>query len=173
MVFDSRVHNAQDAVGGPRDGLVEISVIQDDVRALSSEFQGHILQVALRSVLLDLPANDRRTSERDLIDIHVLRDRSTGSLSVAIDDVYDTRWEASLVEELCDAKSRERRELRWLEDDGVSGRECGAKLPGEHEEREIPGNDLPDDANTLVPRVRELGLRGLNASTYSASIFPQ
>ncbi len=155
----------------PRDSLIEVGVVQDDVRALPAELECHVLQVALRRVLHDLPPDESRAGKRDLLNVHVFRDRLARGVPVAIDDVDGTRREASFDDEVRNAEGGERRELGWLEDDRVPCREGGAKLPREHQEGEIPGNNLAHDADRLVPRVRELRLGGLNALTHSASIL--
>ena len=51
-----------------------------------------------------------------------------------------------------------------LQDDSVPRRERWAELPGHHEEREVPWDDLPDDADRLMPRIRELRLVRLRAA---------
>ena len=55
---------------------------------------------------------------------------------------------------------RQRRRLGGLEHDGVAGRERRGDLPGRHQQREVPGDDLPGDAERArrgaVARVLEL-----------------
>ena len=46
--------------------------------------------------------------------------------------------------------------LGGLEDDGAAGRQRGAPLPGDHEHREVPGDDLPGDAHRLAAGVAEV-----------------
>ena len=53
----------------------------------------------------------------------------------------------------------QRRVRRGLDDDGVAHRQRGRDLPGEHEQRKVPRNDLPDRADRLI--VRKLGLHEL------------
>ena len=45
---------------------------------------------------------------------------------------------------------RQRRLLGRLEHDAVAGGECRGQLPRRHQDREVPRNDLPDDAERLV-----------------------
>src|SRR5207302_2939780 len=49
----------------------------------------------------------------------------------------------------------ERRRLRGLQHHGVPGGEGGRDLPREHEQREVPRDDLPRDADGPWPPVRE------------------
>ena len=51
--------------------LIEISIIINDIRALPTQLQRNIFQIALGSSLHDLSSNDRATSKSDLLDIHV------------------------------------------------------------------------------------------------------
>jgi ParB family chromosome partitioning protein len=56
------------------------------------------------------------------------------------------------VRQLGEAQRRHRRELGGLEHDGVPGRERRRDLPREHQQREVPRDDLPDDAQRPVAR---------------------
>lgn len=49
-------------------------------------------------------------------------------------DVHDTGWETSFVEELGHVHGAQWRELGWLDDDGTSSRESWSDLPREHVE---------------------------------------
>ena len=49
-----------------------------------------------------------------------------------------------------------RRLLGGLHHDGVAGGQRRRELPRLHQHREIPGNDLPDHADRLMPRVAEV-----------------
>ncbi len=88
--------------------------------------------------------------------------RSTDSVAVTREDVNDTLGETSLLDNRAHADSGQRGKLGRLENDAVSGGESGAELPGEHEEREVPGNDLADDTDGFVARVAKLVLVGLD-----------
>ena len=55
-----------------------------------------------------------------------------------------------------DAQAGQRRLLGRLQDDRAAGRQGRAPLPGLHQQREVPGDDLPDDADRLVPGVAEV-----------------
>ncbi len=53
-----------------------------------------------------------------------------------------------------ESERAQRRQLRGLEHDGVSGRERRAELPGGDHQREVPRHDQPDDAERLADRER-------------------
>lgn len=103
--------NSQDAMRSPCDGLVQISIVEDDVWALSSKFESDLLEVALRSSLHDFTADEGRPGERDLLDVGVRGEGATGNAAVPGDDVDGTRWEPSFVDELCHADRSKGREL--------------------------------------------------------------
>ena len=50
---------------------------------------------------------------------------------------------------------RERRLLRRLEHDRAAGRQRGRQLPGRHQQRIVPGDDLPDHAHRLAQHHRQ------------------
>ena len=82
--------------------------------------------------------------------------RGAGGLAVAGDDVDDARREAGLLEQLAEAQRRERRLLGRLQHDGVAAGERDAELPRRHQQREVPRDDLADDADRLAQRaIRE------------------
>ena len=70
--------------------------------------------------------------------------------AVAGDDVEHAGGQADLGGDLGEGEGGERGELGGLDDDGVAGGERGRDLPGEHQQREVPGDDLADDADGRV-----------------------
>src|SRR4029450_2145815 len=85
-----------------------------------------------------------RAGERELVDAVVLYEVRAGG-AVARDEVDDAGWELRLPTDVCEEHRRQRRRLGRLEHDGVPARERGRDLPREHEEREVPGDDLGRD----------------------------
>jgi hypothetical protein len=70
-------------------------------------------------------------------------DGATGVAS-ATDEVHHTRRQLGLEKQLRKFQRRDRRRLRRLEHHGVSHRECGRDLPRQHQQREVPWDDLTD-----------------------------
>jgi hypothetical protein len=60
-------------------------------------------------------------------------------------DVDHARRQVGLLADLGEEQRRQRRGLRGLEHDGVAGRQRGCDLPGELEQREVPGDHLAGD----------------------------
>src|SRR5262245_10040915 len=77
-------------------------------------------------------------------------DLSPDRLAEAGDDLKGTPRNARLTRELGDSEGRHARLLRRLDDDRVAGRQRGPELPGEHQDREVPGQYAPDDADRLA-----------------------
>ena len=103
---------------------------------------------------LDRLADLGRAGERDLVDVGVLDERGAGA-AVAGDDVDDARAAARPGGGRREEERRQRGRLGRLEDDGVARRERGRDLPGQHEQREVPRDDLAGDADGPRPAVRE------------------
>src|SRR5439155_12294858 len=102
---------------------------------------------------LDGLADLGRTGEGDLVDLAL--DQGRPGASVAGDDVDDARRKLGLAEDVAEEQSRERGRLRGFEDDSVPGSERRRDLPRQHQEREVPRDDLPGDAERLRLPVRE------------------
>lgn len=139
----------------PADGIVNVCVVEDDVGALSTELEGDLLQVRLGGGLEDLAANDGGAGEGNLVDVHVGGDGGTGNTAKARDDVDNTGGETSLDDEVADVESAERGLLGGLHDNGVTGGQGRADLPGKHEQGKVPGDDLAADTNGLVAGIGE------------------
>ena len=63
---NAKTHHSQDTVQGPVEGLLDVAVVEDDVRALTTELETRLLQVRLRGGLEDLATDERAAGERDL-----------------------------------------------------------------------------------------------------------
>lgn len=134
----------------PGDGIVNVCIVEDNVRALATELEGDLLQVGAGSGLHDLATNNGGASEGNLVDVHVCRDGGTGDLTESREDVDDTCWETGLLDEVCGVESGKRGLLGGLEDNNVTGCESWTDLPCPHEEWEVPWDDLTANTNLRV-----------------------
>ena len=75
--------------------------------------------------------------------------------AVARDDVDDAWRQLGLAEDVAEEQRGQRRRLGRLEHDRVPGRERRRDLPREHQQREVPGDDLARDAERPRRTVRE------------------
>lgn len=154
----------EDTKVGPRDGVVNVGILKDNVGRLATQLEGNLLEVALGRGLEDGTADSGGTGEGDLVDVHVAGDGRTSDTTETGDDVDHTRGETSLLDELTGVQTGEGGLLSSLEDDGVTGGDGGGDLPSPHEEGEVPGDDLTADTNGFVTGVGEglgVGVNGL------------
>ena len=102
----------------------------------------------------DLAADHGRAGERDLRDAGVVHQGGAG-LAVAGEHVQRALRQPGLERELAEAQRGQRRLLGRLQDDRAAGRERRRDLPGRHQQREVPRDDLAADADGLAQRVAE------------------
>jgi len=69
-------------------------------------------------------------------------DEHPAGLACPGEDVDHAGWEVGLLADVGEGQRSEGGRLSGLEDDRVSARERGCDLPGEHEKREVPRDDL-------------------------------
>lgn len=154
----------EDTEVSPGDGVVNVSVVEDDVGRLATQLKSDLLEVALGSGLEDGTADHGGTGEGNLVNVHVAGDGGTGNTAETRDDVDHTSREAGLLDELTHVQTGERGLLGSLHDNSVTGSHGGGNLPRPHEEREVPGDDLTADTNGLVACVGKgigVGVNGL------------
>ena len=168
---DSRASTAalavieEDTKVDPRDGVLDVGIVEDDVRTLAAKFKRDLLQVRASGGLHDLAANDGAAGEGNFIYVHMGGQGGTGDLAEPGEDVDDTRRETSLFREFGCVESAERGLFGGLEDNGVTTSDGGANLPCPHEKWEVPWNDLSANANLLYgqklrPMLCKVGLTG-------------
>lgn len=139
----------------PRDGVLKVGVVEDNVGRLATEFKGDLLQVGLGSRLEDVSAGNGGAGKGNLVDVHVAGDGSTSGLAEAGKDVDNTGRETGLLDKGGSIQTRQRGLFGGLQDDSVTGGQGRSDLPGPHKEREVPGNDLTANANRLMSGVVE------------------
>ena len=126
--YDARKMCSQCASDGTDDSLLQICVIEDKYRALSSRFEHDALQVRPRSGLHDLSPYRHGAIERDLTYLHVLGQGLSSNVTVAREDTEGASWKASLVNEFGHFQHRQRGVLRRLEDHGIPCGQCRSDL---------------------------------------------
>ena len=131
----------EDAVDDPLDGLVEGGVVEDDVGGLAAELEGRLLARCRRwSGRSALPTSVEPV--KAILSTSGCSTRACPVAAVAGDDVDDAGRQLGLLAHLGEEQRRERRRLGGLEHDGVAGGERRRDLPRQHEQREVPGDDL-------------------------------
>ncbi len=143
-----------DGVERARDSRVEVGVGEDDVRAFAAEFEGRAFERLSGLALDDLGGVDV-AGEGDLVDVRVPDECRAGGFTKAVEQVDHARRESRLDGQFADAERRQGRLLGGLHHDRVAAGERRAPLPSEHQKREIPRDDLTDDADRLSQGIRE------------------
>ncbi len=155
----------EDTEVDPRDRVLNVGIVENNVGRLAAELKGDLLQVGLGCGLEDGSANDGRASEGDLVDVHVRGNGCTSSLTKSRDDVDDTSGDTSLLAEGGGKQTGQRRLLSSLQDDSVASGQSRSDLPCPHKQREVPRNNLTANTNWLVSCVVEglwVGVDGLS-----------
>ena len=139
----------------PCHGGVEVGVGEDDVRALAAQLEGEPLErlgAHFHEAIPDLC----RAGERDLVHAGVLRQSVARGLAEAGDDVDHPGRVTGLDCQLAQAQRGQGGRIGRLEHDRTASGQRRAPLPGDHEQREVPGDDLPSDADRLSLGVAEV-----------------
>ncbi len=138
-----------DGVHHPFDRAVQVRVVEDEKRRLAAQLQRQALARPRRR-LADQPADLGRAGEGDLVDAG-MPDQQLAGAAVALDDVDHPGRQAGVAADPGEGGRGERGEFRRLQDHRVAHRQGRRDLPGQHEEREVPRDDLPGDAHRHVP----------------------
>ena len=142
----------EDRVGGALDRAV-VGVVEDDVGALAAELQGDLLQVARAAACtISLPTSV------EPVNATLSTSGCAASAAPAVspkpgDHVDHAVGHAGLGDQLGQPQRGQRGLLGRLEHHGVAGGQRRAELPRGHQQREVPRDDLPDDADRLAQRV--------------------
>jgi hypothetical protein len=140
----------EDAGGCALDGGIDIGIVQDDVGRLAAQFQAHPAQI-VRGGLDDQLADFGRAGEGDLVDIRMRGQCRARGFAKAGHDIDYAVGKPGFQQQLAQLQAGQRRFFRYLEHHGAAGGERGAQLPGRHQQREIPGNDLAHHADRFGP----------------------
>ena len=135
------------------DGLVELGVVVDEDGRLATQLEHDPFEVAGGGPDDEL-ADLRGARERDLVDVGVLDECLSGSVTVAVDQVDDTVRHAGFGQDLLEDQRRQRGLLSGLEHAAAAGGQRRRELGGGVERRPVPRDDQPDDTDGFLDRVR-------------------
>ena len=136
-----------DTVHDALDGLINGSVVVDDVGSLAAELESELLLGASDRPMNGLP-HLGRAGEGNLVHVRVF-DEHAPCLAGTGDDVDDARRESGLLTDVGKRESGEWRRFRGLEHHRVAAGQGGGDFPGKHQQREVPRNHLRGDAERL------------------------
>ena len=131
---------------------VEIGVVKNNVRRFAAQLERDLLQIA-GGGLHDELADFGRAGERNFVDIRMGGQRGAGRLAVTSHDVDDAIGKPASMNQFAEPQGGQWRLLGRLENDGAAGGQRGTEFPRGHQQREIPRNDLTDDADGLAQGV--------------------
>ena len=129
-------------------GETEVGVVHDDRGRLAAQLEGQRGEVVGRGACDGL-GGGHRAGEGDARDAGMGYQRGAGLGADALNDVEDTGRHAGLGGDVGEEARRERRPLRWLEDDCVAGGERRADAPGGEHQRGIPWRDDGGDPGRI------------------------
>ena len=132
-----------------RDRLLEIRVIEQNVRRLAAELLANALD-RRRGSDRNLDASARRTRERNAVDAGVRGHGSADVWAIAVDEIEHALGHAGLVQDFGNHQRRVGRELARLQHHRAAGRECARDLARDLVRRPIPRRDHADDADRLA-----------------------
>jgi hypothetical protein len=90
---------------------------------------------------LQTAADRRGAGEGDLVDSRVIEERRS-HIASAGDNVDNSGWQVRIGNDLSQYQDRQRCGFGWLDHYRVSGRQRRRDLPGGHQQRKVPGDDL-------------------------------
>ncbi len=132
------------------DDVEVLGIVEHDTGVLAAALQDDALHVRLGGILEEAAADLRRAGEGDHVDVRVQAERLACDRPLSGEDIEDTARQTGLVRQLGDTQRRHAGFLRRLDDDGVARRQRRADLPGQHQDREVPGQHTADDADRLA-----------------------
>src|SRR5258708_3677776 len=126
-----------------------IGAFEENLWTLAAQLERYALE-GVRGAFDDNFPDSGAAGEGDFVHARMGDERGAGSLAEAVDDVHDAGWQAELFKPVGHLHHGERRLLRRLEDAGATRGDGGGKLPRSHDQRIVPGNNLPRDAHRFA-----------------------
>ncbi len=145
----------------PVDGLVEVGVVEDDVRGVAPELERQPCDVPCRH-LDQLLADLGGAGERDLAHARVAEERLPDHARASRgDEVHNPGRDAGVLDAAEDEGRRQGGLRGGLDDTRAAGGEGRAELARHHRRREVPGGDrgghadgLPEDEDAVLGVLR-------------------
>ena len=137
----------------PFTGIIEISIVKDDIGRLASELQRYPLECFCGG-LIDGPAACLSARKSNALDKRMIHQSLAGFPADPGNDVDDAWGEARLFEKLCEIEHRRGRVFGGFDHDGVPCSQRRCKLSNNRQnQRRIPGGDGGDNAYGLIADV--------------------
>ena len=137
-----------DGIDNPFNRAIKICIIKNDERRFAAELQRQGFS-GPRRCLADQASHLGGTGKGDLVDARMLHKGRTRS-PFPCHNIQNARRQAGLVGEFGKQQGRERRELRRLQDNRISGGQGRRNFPRQHQQWKIPWDNLAHNANCLA-----------------------
>ena len=144
-------------VNQPFDRAIQIGVIKHDVRRLAAQLQSQRLARACRRLTNAAP-HGGGAGKGDLVDI-LMGNNHLAHSAITGDNVNHTLRQSSLTANVSKKQRRQRSILRRLQHHRVAHRQRRRDFPRQHQQREVPRNDLSTHPKRL--RIGQLTLHQL------------
>ncbi len=139
-----------DSVDQSLDCAIQVGIVEDDERRLSSQLKRQTFGSCCGGAA-NGASDFGGTGERNFVHVGMFHQCLAGR-AVSGNDVDDTGGQSGLLTKFSEGERGQRSEFRGLQHDCVSGGESRSNLPRRHEQREIPGDNLPYDTTSFVLR---------------------
>ena len=137
------------------DGGVQVGVGEDHVGTLAPQFKRQPFQ-CLSGIDHDDLRGAMLTGESDLVDFPMLDHGRAGRRSITRHDVDHASGEAGFESQFPHSQGRQRSLFGGLQDDRAAGGQGRTPLPRQHQQREVPGNDLTGHTHRLAAGVAKI-----------------
>ena len=139
----------KDAEESAIDGSFPIRAIKENIRRLAAKLERDALK-RVRSALDDDFAHGGAARECDFVHTGMRYQRSSRRFSEAVDNVHHAWRQPNFCKPVGDFHHGERRLLGRLEHAGASRGDRRSELPGSHDQRIVPGNNLASDSHRFT-----------------------
>src|SRR5699024_578798 len=127
-------------------------ITRKDVRRFTTELQCDRNDILTR-ILHDEPSCCRLTCKCNLVNILMRRKRLSRFCAKTVYYIENTLWH-DILNEFHKMQNRCRCLFSRFQNDGVARCKCRCNLPGSHQQREVPWNDLSDHPEWFMEMVR-------------------
>src|SRR5579859_187298 len=147
---------------GAIDGGFPVGFGKENIRRFAAKLEGYAFQ-CVGGALDDDFADRGAAGEGHFVDPRMRYQRGTGGLAEAIDNVDNSRWQAHFFQPIGQLQRGQRSLLGGLENAGATSGERRRQLPGGHEQRIVPRNDLRGHAHRLAQgETQRVGRHGID-----------
>src|SRR5205085_12397823 len=128
---------------------VQIGIIEDDERGFAAQLEREFL-TGTGGGAANAASDIGRAGEGDLVDIWMAHQRLTNLRSFSRQDIDDTRRQAHFLDNLREFEGGQRGVAGGFQYNRIAHCHRVRNFPGQHEQWEVPGDDLHHDADRNI-----------------------